>query len=465
MALRDAARELAAQRRPVFVRDALPEKPKTAMRQIEIALRFGVSGLLREPPNLAEIQQRLIKQLSERNEAEVVPKDLRYGPQCIWHGDNPIAHQPELLERLLRLVQDIGRRSLIRTLAAVYFRDFRRNRPGLELVGRRLSGLVAEHLAPLHQFDEEFIVFNPAEGPRRIARYCLQRNTSPQNMLRGYGLNGDALTSGFGFYVFLEGMINMAERLNRQPSSSLVERAVWWTDEPKPAQYRAGPKTLANTLLLPFTRRGGEPSEELRNRILDILLGRLGDPRTNAFRWQNLEKAAEVARRWLSRLALLQFLEIVDQVAYPRHWNYRRAFWTALYEKDAISQAWVAFGPLGVERAKRDYGRNINFGRLSPSWKQVESGHAVLIMQIGDFVAVDWSQNGRCVFWPISDPNAPRLYEAKYYSGDLAPRVAPEGGIEVTHVSSEYYAWQRKIARFIRDKTGFDLLDRHYLVS
>ena len=463
MTLRDAAIRLTNQQQPVFVPESLSVVSKTGKREVEIAERFGLGGRLREPPDLSKIQLRLIGKLSNQRMDEIARRDLRYAPQCIWHEESPIARQPENLERLLRFLEKTGRRTVVRTLAAVYFRYFHQRRAGIDLVGRALSRMVSAELTSLYQFSEDFDVFNPVEGPKRIAGYCLERDITPLTLLRQYGLSGEALTSGFGIAVFRVGMSGIASRLRDDRPLSQVARAIAWVNEPRPARYRGGAVTLAKTLLLPFWVE--DPAEDVKNRILEVLLERIGDPRTRPERWQNMEDAAEIARRWLTRLALVQFLEIVDQVAYPQHWDYRRAFWTALFEKDAISQAWVAFGRLGAERATRDYGETIKFGRLVASWKPIESGHAVLVMRIGDYVAIDWSQNGRCVFWPVGHPDAPGLYQDEYYSGDIAPRVAPRGGIEVTHSHSDTFVWQRKIADFIHRNTGFDLRDRDYRIT
>ena len=374
-----------------------------------------------------------------------------------------MAERPRLLERLIHRLETAGRRSIVRMLAAVFFRHFRANRAGIEPVGAALSRMVDESIGTIHRLQTDFSVFDSREGPARIARYCLRSNTLPQRLLRGHGLAGDALTSGFGVAVYRSGMAYIAGGLARKASRSLVERALEWTEEPTPAEYRFGAATFANTLLLPFAG-GNEPPDDLKNHILDLLLDRIGDPRTRSDRWQNMAEAAEIACRWLTAVALRQFLDVVDQVAYPEHWNYRRAFWTALYENGAISQAWVAFGPLGAMRARRDFGENLKFGRIASAGKPVEPGHAVLVMRLGDYVAIDWSQNGRCIFWPADHPDAPRLYEESYRSGELAPTIAPLGGMEQSHHQSQSYGWQRRVAEFIRRNVGFALHASDYRV-
>ncbi len=463
MTLRSVANELTNHRYPVFVRESLPDRPRTTDCEKEITEKFGLGGILREPPDLGEIQKRLIGCLYNNTVEEIERRDFRFAPLCIWYGENQIARQTKLLRALLGKIESDGKRSRIRTLATVYFRFFDESRAGISLVAQTLKRKVGAELPNLYQFNKDFTVFDPVIGPKKIAQYCLDREVAPFEFLRGWGLSGEALTSGFGVRVFRCGMTQITANLKRKAALVHVNQAVSWFDEPgEPLHYLGGHTTLVNTLLLPFREK--TPNEEVKNRILEVLLERIGDPRTYPQRWVNMPDAAQVARRWLTRLALRQFLEIVDQVAFQNHWEYRRAFWMALLEKGAISEAWVAFGLHGAERVKREFGKNANFGRLVATWKQVERGHAVLMMRIGDYVAIDWSHNGRCIFWPANDPGAPALYQQEYRSGDIAPHLAPAGGMEISHMSSNTYSWQRQVAEFIRRKTGFNLRDRDYRV-
>ena len=198
MTLRDAVSAMVSQPRPIIVPAALPATSKTASCEAEIAKTFGLGGALREPPDLDEIQNRLIECLKHSRGSEIPSRDLRYAPQCIWYGNNPIADRDGHLQRLLRIFEDCGRRSLARTLVAVYFRNFSRSRPGIESVGRALSRMVNEqNLHELYRLNEDFHVFDPAKGPVSIAHDCLRRDTTSHDFLQGHRMNGAALTSGF----------------------------------------------------------------------------------------------------------------------------------------------------------------------------------------------------------------------------------------------------------------------------
>lgn len=439
----------------------LPPVPLMVARERKVSERFGLGGALRSPPDIEEIRDRLVQALQAGT--PLLPRDLRYAPQCIWLTEQPIAGDPALLKRLLKIIARAGRRSLVRNLASAYFRMMRPGRPGIVAVGRVLDRLVTAEFGALYDLKRDHDVFNPEKGPRRVAERCFAVEITPQTLLRPFGLRGQALSGGFGEAVFQVGMTHFRRRLERSPSEQAITLILAWADETGEAPFASQHTILAQTLLLPFSER--DPAEAVKDRIVDALLERVGDPRTKPARWVQMTDAAAVLRRWLTRQALRQFLDIVDEIAKPNHWEYRRAFWMALYEQGAIQEAWVAFGPNGVARARSAFGEQASFGLLEGRGKPVEPGHAVLLMRIGDLTIIDWSHNGRCVAWLASDPTSPKLYLSSYLSGALAPYLPPEGGMEQKHQSSDKYSWQQTVADFIYRKTRYHLQVSDYRVK
>lgn len=460
MGLKDAARTLAHHGPTLTTARPLPEAPRLMAREQAIAVAYGMGGALPEPPDLAEIAARVTQAL--RDGAPLARRDLKMAPLCIWAAGSDIAHAPELLKALLARIERAGRRQVIRTLAAIYLRLYDLDRPGLGLVGGALVRLITPAFRGLYDLQAEFGAFEPETGPRRIAEACIQSDTVPHVLLARYGVTGQAVSGGFGSTVWRLGLARFAKELGRTGDVLWVQAALAWNGEPGQTGYQDANRVLAETLLLPFQDK--TPPEDLQQTILDAILGRLGDPRLHPEHWVRAQGAAEVAKRWLTRMSLRQFLEVVDETAYRQQWDYRRAFWMAYQDKGWILDAWVAFGPEGERRARAAFGRNVSFGRLTASWKSVDSGHAVLIMRIGDYTVVDWSHNGRCIVWPTAHQAAPRPYLKSYHSGDLAPRIAPDGGLEQTHHGAQSYTWQHKVAAFIADKTGLRLSAQDFRV-
>lgn len=441
----------------------LPERPRLLEVEQAVTERFGIGKPPEPPPDMEEIARDVRGALLAGAPDRLAGRQLRYAPLCIWEVEAPLADERALLVRLLDHIARLAKRSLIRTLAAVYFRAFEEGRPGLDLVGLALKAMAGPEIKALSSFQRMYDVFDPTEGPGRVAEACLRQDMLPQGLLRHHGLSGLALTGGFGAACYRAGMMRFRETMERKPQLDIVRAVAAWTDEGGETPYRDADRTLAETLLLPF--KAQDATDDLRHDILDVVLGRIGDPRTKPQKWVRMEAAAEVARRWLTRLALRQFLEIVDETAYQNHWEYRKRFWMAFYRKAAVAEAWVAFGPEGEVRARQLFGKTASFGRLHATQKQVQRGHAILLLRIGDYTVVDWSHDGRCIIWPTSSSDAPPLYRYTYMSGDLAPREAPKGGFEVSHQGSQNYWWQRKIAGFIREKTGISLADRDFMVT
>ena len=441
----------------------LPEIPLVQRRETQIAEQFGLGSVVKPPPDLEEIAEVIREALGRGRIADVGRREMKYSPLCIWDIDRPFAEEKRLIRGLLEHLIETERRSLTRALAAVYFQAFAADRPGIDLVGQALARMVTSKFGRLYDLQKEYDVFDPAVGPSNVAASCIEKKTGPVQLLRSSGLSTSALTYGFGVAAYRSGMQRFAQTLRRRPEPTLVKAARFWTNEPGNPGYVGANQIFSETVLLPFAEK--DPPEDLKTTILDIVIESIGDPRTQPHKWVQMPEAAQIARRWLSRLALRQFLEIVDETAMRQHWDYRRAFWTAFYDKGVVEEAWVAFGPDGALRARRAFGNNVPFGVLKSSmWKQVESGHAVLLLRIGDFTVVDWSHNGRCIIWPDTNPDCPKLYQETYVSGDLAPRFAPSGGMEKTHSAAASYGWQKDVAGFIRKNTGIVVTDRDYRV-
>ena len=441
---------------------ALPEEPRCKGTAAEVERRHAMVGVAKEPPDIDAIAARLRETMKRQGAAGIPRRDLKYAPHCLWAGETPIAeHDPETAKKLVEAIAERGRRSLISTLAVTYLRFYALKRAGVGLVGRALRELAPKAGPAIAGLQRDLDLFDPSGGPDHLASDAVHKDWTPADVLREYGLSGDVLTSGLASEAARLGMVQLRERLEREEERTLVQTADRWAYDDGVIRFQGADAELARTLVRPFIDRTPEP--DLRQDILNTLLDRLHDPRLHPQKWLQVEEERDQVRRWLAGESLRQFLDIVDRVAMPEHWVYRRAFWKAFYDAGLMEEAWVAFGYEGEREARRVFGRQASFSLLSASGKAVERGHAVLLMKVGSLTICDWSHNGRCIIWPKSDQNAPALYKSRYYSGDLAPN-APAGGIDVVHQGSDRYSWQRKISSFIRDKIGTSVSDRDFQV-
>ncbi len=443
---------------------ALPTEPRCNRAASEVAQRHALAGVAREPPDLDAIATRIRETVHREGARALRRRELKYAPHCLWAGREPIAeYDTAAARRIVETIAERGRRSLINTLAVAYLRHYKPDRPGVGLVGRSLQHLAARASPGIADLSHEIDVFEPKHGPDHLAQRALIREATPGEILESYGLTGDTLTAGFAAEAARRGMAQIGDDLTRSKDQEAVARADHWAYKRDEARFAGAPIALARTLVGPFLERHPEP--ELRQAILNTLLDRLHDPRLYAQNWLQVPEERDRVRQWLTGESLRQFLDIVDHNAQPSHWIYRRAFWKAFYDAGLMEEAWVAFGPAGEREARRVFGRKASFGTLEQRGKLVEQGHAVLLMRIGNLTICDWSHNGRCIIWPQGDQTAPRLYQASYRSGDLAPGNAPTGGISVRHDGSDTYKWQRRIANFIRDKIGVSVSERDFQVT
>lgn len=437
--------------------------PKMQAAAERVSRRHSLSGVARVPPDLDTIAKRLRDAASTDGRAVFRRRDLKYAPHCFWAGRSPIAESDDqAMSRILTAIVRSGRRRLVSTLAVAYLRHFRSQRPGVNLAGQAIRNALKHAPSWVGELSRRHSGFDHQRGPKAFARACLKANLTPGELLQQHGLDGDILRTGFAAEASRRGLREISSRLESSQSPddlALIERWSFRDSEPR---FDGAVPAFARAALRPFLKKA--PNDRLQRLLLDAVLTHVGDPRLHPQHWQQIEEERDLVRRWLTGQSLRQFLDIVDEIAQPDHWRFRRAFWEAFYEAGLLEEAWVAFGPEGRAEARRVFGKMAGFAELRPSRKPVEGGHAVLLMRIGDLVVCDWSHNGRCIIWPSGGPGAPILYRRVYYSGDLAPQGEPPNGFEISHHSSQRYHWQRQVSDFIRRRIGRSVDERQFQV-
>jgi hypothetical protein len=430
----------------------------------EVLKRHAQAGVAPVPPDLDEIAERLRQTAHDVGPRRFQRRDLRYAPHCLWSGTAPIAQEDEAAASvILSAIADKARRSLIKTLATSYLRHFHPHLPLGRLVGETLTRLAPKAGGWVEALSRDYDAFNHAQGIENLAADCFARDEPPDELFERQGLQGGVLSRGLSEQTAQRCLTWMRGRLSASPNKKWVETIAHWTYRDGAERFVEARYAMVRGLVGPFRDRA--PRDDLKHLILDLVLARLKDPRLSAHNWEQVSEERDIVKGWLTEQSLRQFLDVVDRTARPEHWRYRRAFWEAFHRQGLITEAWVAFASAGQSEARRAYGRSTSFAELRQSGKAVERGHAVLIMRIGQFMVCDWSHNGRCIIWPLSDGGAPSLYRLRYYSGDLAPRLEPDGGLDVRHHGSNNYTWQREINGFIRQHVGKGVSERAFQVT
>lgn len=462
MSLRDVCRTFGSAK-PAMPR--LPAVPGTVKSARRMDAHF-VSAELEPPANDDHdvIALRITAALASG--ASISRKDLRHAPWCIFTGRSAVGNDPIRLEQLLREFTHRGQARLLRTLAAAYFHFFD---PGNAAI-RTVAAFLAEHIdhlgAPWTLAHREAQVFEPAIVAETIAKSALAKGSTPDLVIQDLGFPNPDLFGGVRKQAHFSGLDLIAISTDFEALEHLRIVGDWSVADGR-LRYDEGRARVANALMLPFG--DSTPDELIRKKYLSYLLPLMGDPRTSRGKWIGCEKAERAVRRWLMEVTLRQFFDVVDKVAAPELWVYRRAFWNALHERKYISEAWVVFERHGAAEARRAFGSEISFAVFDGGG--IQPGHSALLLRIGELVVAEWSHNGKCSIWDESaGERAPRLFERTYEAATLRKDVAlghsrrrnvPEMGVFIHH-GSQTYAWQGHIAQYLKRAKGIYLNPSDY---
>lgn len=394
-------------------------------------------------------------------------RQARDGAWCLWSTKVALACNPQTMECFLEQLRDLKHKGASRALALSYLVNFHGDRPGLSLIAETLRGLVTVMGPPFDILHERFRIFDEDEGPQRVGDAALAERTSPRRVLEKNGLRMEqALAGGYVEPCARRVLQRAAEDERLRPSERLdLLTLISVRDGRQNLNFPTHKGLFADSLLLPYRMRA--PEKAIKDRTLDLLISleELGDPRTRSGNWVGMPEARNVAISWLTEQALRQFLDVVEAVNPNPNWRYRRKFWEAIYAEDLIREAWVVLDRVGASAARRSFGDNAQFGRFTAGGG-IQTGHAVLLLRIGEGVCAEWSFNGRCRFWADAQRSgAPKLYEKDYDPDFLRTgrRYAPVE--EINHIPhTGQTAWQHKAARRIASMTGARPSGRDYML-
>ena len=419
-----------------------------------------------EGPILEGVRRRLLAAFLAAPHGEASPKDLRWAPFVLWHGEPAGIDCPGLLASVYRQAEVSAR--TLRNLIEAWLRDFRPDDPKFAAVGFRIHQLLQHH--PSTRFDiwrnaqARFQLFNVTDGPHRLAEHILGNSQPIAAVLIETGFD-DPLRAVSGYLRAVQ-----AELLRRVPlalrgpdAERQVEQALGFLTLNGKLRFDEARSAMARGLLAAWKDGGIEPNATIRDGIKTFLLHQVGHPQLRPGRWVGAEEEAALMRRWLARASLQVFFRLIAEHALDAQWKYREAFWSACLEKGAISEAWLALATHvhAAARASRDLGED--FARLSGN---VSSNHSVLLLRIGPLVLAEWSHDGKLRAWPAGSPTAPKLGCLSYVRDDFMTDSIPfpddprnytgfRGNVlGLDHRGSANSRWQSRAAKLLKEKAG-----------
>lgn len=373
----------------------------------------------------------------------------------IWLEPDPLVEIEAFFSALVARLGE-GSRRLCRRLILAYLAFFDAEQESCRRIGRVLRFAVSAWDWDWTGRDQQFSLFDPQLAPARLGRHCITSSEPIAACLAGAGISGTRRFSGLEKAAFSHalGDVRIALETDHPQATTALDRLLEWAIHDGRLAYPTLKAPLAEALLLPWQTR--QPPDAMRERITEFLLRHVGDPRIHPLKWSGVkEEAQRVLRRWLTRVALEQFLQVVDGVAEPEHWKYRRPFWIAYYEKGLIEEAWVLFGP-----AAEPFGRIRELGGYGKLKHPRQNNHCALLMRLtGDLTVAEMSHNGKCRIWLPSRREAPVLYRPRYELRD----IENDPNLEISHCGSRQLHWQVKIAEFLRNHAGFAFNKSHFI--
>jgi hypothetical protein len=429
-----------------------------------------------EPNALDQVRERL-KQARTRPGGirTASPRDIRAGVWLLWSQNEPLFTLPGLFEAILR--EASRRSSTRRNLIEAWIRDFNPRSPGIEEAGPALRWLVSDsqdvRLSRWEASDQQFSFFDPRSGPASFAGHILNASEPVEAILDKGGFL-DPLRSVSGYMVSVQSKLTdiVSQELRQNNGHQLLERALAFVAPGGRWRFQENKGEVAKALLSPWLRTGPVPSDTTRDQVRSFLLAQFGDPRIRRGDWAKVgPEGVRLMLRWLAGISLKGFFELIAEHALDEHFKYRRAFWSAYLDADAIVEAQLALGKQVYNRARSIPALRHGFVRLEG--QGVSPNQSIIILRIGDLVFCEWSHSGRIRAWKANSENAPRLdQQTSFVRGDVTKpclqfprnrfgRGGSRDEIGLAHFNSQDSYWQESVAALIHQYGG-PLLERRF---
>ena len=203
---------------------------------------------------------------------------------------------------------------------------------------------------------------------------------------------------------------------------------------------------------------GYEASEHLRQLIQSHVLREWGDPRIagGEVRWRDVpDEAKQIFTRWITKEDLRFFFDVVAKACNDHKFEYRKAFWLAYLEHISFCR------PVLRQNAEYLFRSDPYYHERKRSIATLNGGSSdqhAFIIQMGNHTFVEFSTNAACYVY--NNSRLPFRLDNSEYTMDTYPRNTLRNKSlakhHVSHVYSERYSWQEKLASWIKSEVGID---------
>lgn len=445
-----------------------------AIERTEALTRIGFP---RPPSVLPHVHHAFASLEGEVEVAEDQEELVPFLRRCM--GDDPSRLRRSDLNRVLRgawcdeqfdelglavidLALKAPRSKSSRALIDGYLIYFPHERSIIQILARACAQLLGSQEGPWRDRTEQYSLFDPEAAPAILgAEMASGENVSFGSVCLDAGLGGSPFATRIGQTAFSVACANIA-RMDGQdaqgPQSNLLDLL-------EVEEQFHDISAVARALLEPWI--AVRPDEEHRKRIAGFLVDAIGDPRLNPAKWDGIKTRLretcgpdqataiiDVLRRWLTEAAMRIFFKAIAKTTDRRdQWRTREEFWLAYLDTGLNIEAWPALGPRAKDQIRmvaRAEGERLEHG-VTTNGPQASSA---LIMRFGDLLIAEWSDNGRCRFWPASSGSAPKPYSWHYNNGLLRTMHGGQGFEALMHDAGGN--WRYRFAGLIYRRTGIE---------
>jgi hypothetical protein len=280
----------------------------------------------------------------------------------------------------------------------------------------------------------------PAKAPALLAN-IMATSAEPWQELKTIGFSAPH-APGLLSFAHDKFIAHIANKLHLETEQ---ERLMNWLAPRAGVSLSRGAGTAIGALLRPWS--ANPIPADRQSRLAEWIVEHYGDPRTNRGGiWAGFDpELREVLLRWLAKEDMQFFCDVVTATQDSHMWPPRRDFWLKLHEQGRISEAWVAFGREAREYARRNLMREGATSIAKRFGEQLDrnASTSLLVMRIGNKIVVDGCQNYKTHVFDISDPQAPKLYQSRYFCNDI---------MRIARNSKQHYpipSWQTWVQRQI----------------
>ena len=247
------------------------------------------------------------------------------------------------------------------------------------------------------------------------------------------------------FGAVAEAYVVLNRRLDREAVADVVDFFDKHKDD----------KTRRAVLSKIIEKLGINASEDLRQPVQSYALREWGDPRITggAISWHGIsDKAKQIFTRWITKEDLRFFFDVVAKACNDQKFAYRKAFWLAYLEHISFCR------PVLRRDAEYLFSNNPQTlqyyqERRPATLTGGNSSQHAFIIQMGNYTFVEFSTAGACYVY--NNANLPfQLGGSEYHMTELKDQRWAD--CRVSHVYSESYSWQKKLASRIKSEVGID---------